>query len=177
MNLYVLRHGETKENIKGLINSRNRRALTKKGRKQAKQIGEKIKQLNIDLIICSPLRRTKQTYKQLGISNINVIYDERLMERNSKSMQYKPISLLDITKWYNVNEKLVYKNSEGYASILKRVKNLIDEIKEKHKEKNILFITHGDVCKAINTYLNNVNDSESINAFDQKNCELKVYKL
>ena len=60
MKLYVIRHGQTKQNKKDTINGINNNRLTLKGIKQAKQTGQRLRQKQIDLIICSPLKRTKQ---------------------------------------------------------------------------------------------------------------------
>ena len=147
-----------------------------KGRIEAKEASEIIKDIKIDLIICSPLRRTKQTCKIVNRNNVKVIYDDRLLERNSRSMQFKKISKLDIYEWYNY-DKEVYKNAEGFKKILERVKYFLDEIKEKYDDKSILIVTHGDVCKAIYAYLNNISDVKEIASFNQKNCEIKKYIL
>lgn len=177
MKLYVVRHGETIVNVKGLINARNIIGLNRKGKEQANAAAEKIKNENIDLIICSPLRRTKQTCKIMNKNKIKVIYDKRILERNSCSMQFRKIEQLDFNQWYDVNKTIVYKNSEGFKSILERVKCFIEEIKTKYLDKNILIVTHGDVCKAIYACMNDIRDSKDISLFKQGNCEIKKYKL
>ena len=44
-------------------------------------------------------------------------------------MQFKKIEKLDFEEWYNIEETKVYKNSEGFKSILDRVKNFLEEVK------------------------------------------------
>ena len=146
MNLYVLRHAETILNLKKLANGRNIIGINKNGVKQAKLASEKVKNLDINLIISSPLRRTKQTCKIVNKNKIKVIYDKRLLERDTGSMQFKDINKIDMTKWYDINKDIVYKNSEGFKSVLSRVTEFLKEIKEKYNDKNILLVTHGDVC-------------------------------
>ena len=169
MELYVIRHGQTIVNKLGLINSRNYIGLNKSGRIETKKASEEIEKINFDLIICSPLRRTKQTCKIINKNNVKVIYDERIIERDSRSMQFKLASILDINKWYDINKEIVYKNSEGFKSIMDRTKDILNELKEKYPNKTILLVTHGDVCKAINAYLNNITDAKTINSSEQKN--------
>lgn len=177
MELYVIRHGQTIVNKLGLINSRNYIGLNKSGRIETKKASEEIEKINFDLIICSPLRRTKQTCKIINKNNVKVIYDERIIERDSRSMQFKLASILDIDRWYDVNSDIVYKNSEGFKSIMDRTKELLDELKEKYLNKTILLVTHGDVCKAINAILNNIIDAKKINLSEQKNCEIRKYTI
>ena len=53
------------------------------GIKQAQEASKKIKNLNLDLIICSPLLRTRHTCDIINSNKIKVIYDDRIEERNS----------------------------------------------------------------------------------------------
>ena len=92
-------------------------------------------------------------------------------------MQFKSIEKIDFNEWYDINKMKVYKNSEGFKSILERIKSFLEEIKIKYPDKNILIVTHGDVCKAINAYLNNITDAKTINSLEHGNCEIKKYNL
>ncbi len=177
MELYVVRHGQTIVNVKGLINARNIIGINKTGKQEAKNAAEQMEKTKIDLIFCSPLRRTKQTCKIINKNKIEVLYDRRILERDSRSMQFEKIEKLDFEEWYNVEKIKVYKNSEGFKSILNRVKNFLEEVKIKYPDKSILIVTHGDVCKAIYAYLNNITDAKEISLFKQGNCEIKKYDL
>ena len=53
----------------------------------------------------------------------------------------------------------------------------LDELKEKYPDKAILLVTHGDVCKAIYAYFNNVTDANEINLCGQENCEIRKYVI
>lgn len=177
MKLYVIRHGQTIVNVKELVNAWNHIGLNKIGKTEARIASEDIKNLDIDLIFCSPLRRTTQTCKIINKNKIKVIIDKRIIERNSRSMQFKKITKIERAEWYDANKIMVYKNSEGFKSILERVGKFIDDIKETYPEKTILVVTHGDVCKAIYSYLNNINDAKKISLFKQKNCEIVKYDV
>ena len=177
MELYVVRHGQTIVNVKGLINARNIIGINNTGKQEAKNAAEQMEKTKIDLIICSPLRRTKQTCKIINKNKIKVLYDRRILERDSRSMQFEKIEKLDLEEWYNIQKTEVYKNSEGFKSILDRVKNFLEEVKIKYPDKAILIVTHGDVCKAIYAYLNNITDAKEISLFKQENCEIKKYDI
>lgn len=175
MELYVIRHGQTIVNVLELVNSRNCIGINIKGRVEARKAGELLKNIKIDLIFCSALRRTKQTCKIVNKNNVRVIYDDRLLEREAGSMHFKVAGKLDIYKWYDPNKNVIYKNTEGFKSILKRVEGILNEIKEKYSDKTILFVTHGDICKALNSYITNNFDIKSISEFEQGNCEIVKY--
>lgn len=174
MELYVIRHGEVDLNLKNLVNGVNNSCLNETGIKQATDKQEEVKKLNLDYIICSPLFRTRQTCNIINVNNIEVIYDNRLIERDSKSLDLTPASNLDFNIWYDHTKEVVYKDSEGFKSVCSRVYQFLDEMKEKYCDSNILLVTHGDVCKAIYTYFN--KDSwDYIKENEQKNCEIVKY--
>lgn len=177
MELYVVRHGQTIVNVKKLINARNIIGINSTGKKEAEVAAKQIEKEKIDLIICSPLRRTRQTCSIINKNKLKVIYDKRVLERDSGSMQFEKIEKLDFNEWYDINKMKVYKNSEGFKSILERVKSFLEEIKTKYPDKNILVVTHGDVCKAIYAYLNNISSAKEISSFSQGNCEIKKYSI
>lgn len=177
MKLYVIRHGQTKQNKKDVINGINNNRLTLKGIKQAKQAGQRLRQKQIDLIICSPLKRTKQTLRILNLKNIPVIYNKALVERNSNSKMNTPIKNLDKNIWYDITKDIVYKDSEGFKSIIERTKQLLNNLKQEYKNQNILLVTHGDVSRAINAIQNNLTDPKEISSYDPDNCEIQIFNI
>lgn len=78
MKIYIVRHGQTKCNVENKYNCRLDEDINEMGIEEAKQAREKVKKLNIDLIICSPMKRTKHTCEIINANNIPVIYDDRL---------------------------------------------------------------------------------------------------
>lgn len=177
MKVYVVRHGQTIVNVKELINARNIIGINREGKKQAGIAAKQMEKIKIDLIFCSPLRRTKQTCKIINKNKLRVIYDKRLLERDSRSMQFKDAKKLDLEEWYDVNKTTVYKNSEGFKNIIERVKNFLEEMQSKYPDKSILLVTHGDVCKAIYAYINNITDAKEIDLSEQGNCEIREYDI
>lgn len=158
MKLYIVRHGQTEANVNHLFNGRNQRDLTDFGVKQAETLANKLKNLNIDLIFCSPLKRTIHTANILNVDNLEIITDDRLIERDFGSFTLKSVDLIkDKSKLYNLEENVI-KEVEAYKSIYDRVSNFIEEIKKNYYNKNILVVTHGDIVVAFQEYLNQKSD-------------------
>ena len=61
MKIYVIRHGQTNWNVEEIIQGKKDIELNEVGIRQAYEVKEKLNMLNIDLIMCSPLKRTKKT--------------------------------------------------------------------------------------------------------------------
>lgn len=54
--VYVTRHGETEWNVEKRMQGRKNSALTENGMLQAKQLGDRMKDLSIDAIYSSPVK-------------------------------------------------------------------------------------------------------------------------
>ena len=79
---YIFRHGQSTYNLNGRIQGQtNDSVLTDLGKEQAASIGERLKDKNIEIIICSPLLRALQT-AELANKNINkeIVKDENFTE-------------------------------------------------------------------------------------------------
>lgn len=64
-----------------------------------------------------------------------------------------------------------------YRDLFKRIKNFLDEIKEKYKDKNILLVTHGGVARAIYFYFNELPKDGMIQEFGSSNCGIAEYEM
>lgn len=177
MQLYVIRHGQTNVNLKNLINARNIIGLNNTGKEEAKAAGEELRNIDIDLIYCSPLKRTRQTCRLANVNNVDVIYDKRLLERDAKGKQFEKVEKIDFDLWYDINKNVIYRNTEGFKSIYERIEKFLEEIKQKHVNESILLVTHGDVCKAINAYVNKLSTPGEISSLEQGNCEIRKYEI
>src|SRR5690625_4520736 len=80
--IYLVRHGETDWNIKGIIQGQTNIPLNKTGEIQARECGEYFKNKPVDAIISSPLMRAKKTTQLINQTlNLPIIYEDRLKER------------------------------------------------------------------------------------------------
>ena len=172
MNLYVVRHGQTEANVNHLFNGRNERDLTEFGIEQAKLLAYKMEGVPIDLLFCSPLKRAIHTASILNINNVEIIIDDRLIERDYGIFTLKSVDLIKDrrNKLYDLDNNEI-KEIESYKSIYDRAKSFIDEIKEKYADKNILVVSHGDVVVAIQEYINKKEETYP------KTCELMEYNI
>ena len=95
MRVYIIRHGEVPHNALQQYNNENE-DLTKKGIKQAEELRERIKTIDYDIVICSPLIRAKHTAKIINVKEKEILIDNRLEERNPGSLSGQS---LDVTNW------------------------------------------------------------------------------
>jgi len=176
MKIFSARHGETEWNRLNKICGRTDIPLTEKGIAQAEAMAEKIKNQEIHLIFASPMIRAVQTAQAAAKAcGVEIIIDERLIEQDYgiyEGMDRRSEAFLDNKR----NFAYRYPGGESMMQVAARVYSFIDEIKEKYKDKNILLVSHGGVCRVINTYFCDVTNEEYFN-FCQPNAEAIEYEL
>ena len=151
--LYFIRHGQTDYNLNKKLAGRVNIPLNEKGQLQAKEIASSIKDTNIDIIFCSPLIRAKQTCSIVNESkNIEVIIEDKLVERDFGKYEGKNYSKIDGEKCWNYFDNTYDKKIESLKDVFGRVYNFLDMIKREHKDKSVLIVAHNDIGRAIHCY-------------------------
>lgn len=178
MKLYVIRHGLTNCNRENKYNCRYDEDINEIGVEQAIEASENVKKLDIDLIICSPMKRTRHTMELVNVKNIPVIYDERLIERDGGKLTQTVLDDYYFTEYYNYYSTKIIEGLETLPELFNRVHSFLDEIKMKYNNKNILLVTHGAVARAIQFYFEKMpEDGMLLKVSGQKNCEIKEYEM
>lgn len=167
-NYFVMRHGGAESNLTNTISSRVEDVdhLTEEGKKQVLDSVKNLENKKIDLIICSPFMRTKETAeiikKELGLDDKSLIEDIRIGELSA--------GVLDGKTWNNLWEVreqgngYLYKpeGGESHKELKQRVTGFIYDIEEKYKNKNILFVTHEGPIRVLLAGVKGLNDLETI---------------
>lgn len=174
MKVYIVRHGEVPHNALKQYNNQNE-DLTKKGIKQAEELREKIKTINYDIVICSPLVRAKHTAKIINVKEKEIIIDNRLEERNTGNLSGQPLEVTNREEYWNYNTTIKYGTSENIKLFFDRVYNFLDELKTKNYE-SVLIVAHSGVSKAFYGYFEGIENGFFLNK-GLKNCEIKEYQL
>lgn len=177
MKLYITRHGQTDGNVNKIMDGIRDIDLNNNGIEQAKLTRDELKDIKFDLIISSPLTRTKHTMEIININNYQVLYDDRIKERDCGEFTGLTFDSLDRDLYWNYNDKTIYEKAESLKELFKRVYNFLDEIKEKYKDKTILLVTHEGITKVINCYFNGIPEDGNLQNLGLKNCEVKIYDL
>lgn len=174
MKVYIVRHGETIYNALNQY-SDEKIDLNEKGILQAQELREKIKEINYDVIIASPLIRTQHTAKIINIAKKEIIIDERLKERNTGDLAGKPYTVTNREEYWNYNSTIQYGTSENIKDFFRRVYDFLDELKKKDYSR-VLVVAHSGVSKAFSAYFEGMQDGKFLNR-GLKNCKIKEYEL
>ena len=169
--IIFLRHAQAENNTKRILAGRTEGvSLTKTGIQQAERISEYLKPLDISAIYSSPIGRAKHTAEIVTKNSaIDVELDERLTEidmgkftrMNYDDMfaKYGNIFL----KFYENDPVIAEHEVETFPSVQKRILDMVDHVIKKHKNENVILVTHMDPIKSM---LANVMDLKPKTLFE-----------
>lgn len=174
MKLYIVRHGEVPHNALKQYNNENE-DLNENGIRQANELKDKIKNINYDIIISSPLLRAKHTAQIINVNNKKILINDNLKERDSGDLSGKPITVTNRDEYWNYNTTISYGTSENIRDFFMRVYNFLDDLKKEDYE-SVLIVAHSGVSKAFSGYFEGIKDGMFLDR-GLKNCEIKEYKI
>lgn len=169
-NYYIMRHGQSLHNTKLKMSTRDhggKSHLTELGKTEAEKTAKTLIDKKIDLVIVSPFARTVETFeivnKVLNIPKENIIYDERVAEINAGDFDGKT---LDEYHSFFANDKEYFTktppNGENFTDIRKRCGNILYELDNKYKGKNILIVSHDTTSWLLDAVARMVSTKELI---------------
>ena len=184
--IIFMRHGQANNNVKKLLVGRNLEShLTDLGREQVKHAAGILSTIDIHKIYSSPVIRTVETAEIVSnIVNVPFDTDERLFEIElGKLVGMYYDDLLNthgdlFVKFYNDNDddnSLLEFEVESFGAVKKRVSELLKEITTKHKNENVLLVSHLDPIKAAISLIMNLKPS-SVYSIQVPNASLNIFK-
>lgn len=179
MKIYFVRHGRTDWNNQRKVQGVTDIQLNEVGLNQAEETKSKISNIDIDLIICSPLTRAKQTAEIINQNrNIEIIYDDRIMERNYGKLEGLSIYDVDFNGFWDYYKNIECEDMETIHKVFDRIYSFLDDIISKYHNKNILLVAHAGIGMAVDCYFSkNIPKGSLIDAGLQlKNCEVREYE-
>lgn len=148
MKIQLIRHAESVYNQKRLLQGQLDCDLSEKGIQETKEKAQNFPK-DFEICFCSPLKRTKQTAEIL-VPNLDVIYDERIIERGLGDWEGTPNT---DEKQFLMHNKIVPPNGETFEDFDHRILSFLDMLKHNYQDKKILVITHAGVINAIHRTL------------------------
>lgn len=177
MEVLLTRHGQTEWNVLGKVQGRADIELNEKGIRQAEETGKVLKKEKIDLIICSPLKRAKQTAEIICKDrNIPIIYDEDVIERDFGEFEGINKKEFDFEGYWSYKQNNKYEKAENIKDFFDRVYSFLDKIKEEYKVKRILIVAHGGISIPVNCYFNGIPEDDNLLNLVLGNCEVAKYQ-
>jgi len=155
--IIFLRHGQAENNTKKILAGRSPDVnLTETGIEQAEDAGRMLKSLNIAAIYSSPIDRAIQTADIVcNHCNLEYVTDDRLIELDMGKFTKMPYDQIFakhgnvFLKFYEGNDEVSENGVETFAKVQKRIFEMVDFVINKHKNENVVLVTHMDPIKAM----------------------------
>lgn len=186
--LVLVRHGTSEWNAKGLWTGWTDIDLTEKGREEAKQAGEAIKDIHFDVAFTSNLIRAHHTLdeilKVIGQTNIPTYKSHALDEKSYGDLAGK--NKWEVKEKYGEDQWMKWRrawnepipNGETLKMVYERVVPYYKEtiLPYLKKGENVIVSAHGNSLRALVKYLENISD-EQIEKLEFGLGEVYVYQI
>ena len=140
--IFLVRHGETFDNARQIMQGQTQGELNEKGREQAQQVAERLANEPIDAVVASDLHRAIQTAEIIAAPHgLPVRTTELLRERDWGGFTGRFIPDLRGETWPD--------DIESEDALLKRARSFIIYITTTYPGKRVVAVGHGIVNKAI----------------------------
>ena len=176
MKLYISRHGQTPWNVEDLICGRTDVPLTEVGQQQALRLAESALDKGIDVILCSPMLRARQTAQAVSDAiGVPIQIDERLIEMDFGTFEGTS-RFGEEFQWIRAQMSTRFPGGESGFDVAYRVYSLLYEIKEKYADKTVLLVCHNCVSRAVRSFFMNLSTEEYGN-YQAPNAQLVEYDM
>lgn len=165
INLLLARHGETLENQRHVLQGQMPGTLSPLGIHQAEQLALRLKEEQIDVIVCSDLARSYDTAMIVAKSREMKPYPTPLLREMDWGI-YTGETLEDVD-WYNLPSSV-----ESVEDLYHRAGELVNFLRVKYAGKRILAVGHGAFNRAVVTWLENRRPYDMVEMPIMKNTEI-----
>lgn len=153
--LYLVRHGEAKSNVLGLLTSypeKTPRSLTERGVEQIAQTAERLKGEGIAALIASPLTRTQESAEIIsGVLGLPILTDIRLRETDFGA--YNNLSIDDFFHKYPNDAAREATDGtdgvEGFSDLRTRLQSFLHDVLDHYAGQSVVLVGHSDSLVAL----------------------------
>jgi probable phosphoglycerate mutase len=140
--IFLVRHGETVDNARQIMQGQTQGELNEKGREQARQVAERLAEEQVDAVVASDLHRAIQTAEYIAAQHgLSVTTTPLLRERDWGSFTGCFIPDLKGRIWPD--------DIESEEDLLLRARSFLLYILATYPEKRVVAVGHGIMNKAI----------------------------
>jgi len=140
--LFLVRHGETVDNARQIMQGQTQGSLNERGREQAEQVARRLADEPIDAIVASDLRRAIQTAEIIAAPHgLPVRTTPLLRERDWGSFTGRFIPDLKGEVWPD--------DIESEQALLQRAADFLQQITTTYPGKRVVAVGHGIMNKAL----------------------------
>jgi len=179
--LIFIRHAEAEGNYTRVFQGWTDGELTEKGHKQAEKLAQRIKDIDIDVLYSSTLKRATQTAEYIAeVKGLPIIRTDKLKEINGGDWEGERWEILP-KRWPDEYETWECKphihkmpNGESMEEFQLRLINEVKYIVNNNRGKNVCIVTHGTAIKALQCFFRSCKLEEMLRIPWQDNTSVTI---
>lgn len=164
---YLVRHGETEDNVNQIMQGQTDGRLTERGREQARQVARRMEHVPIDAFYSSDLQRAIDTCRIIAEPHQKPVSTTPLLrERDWGGFTGLFIPDLKDKDWPS--------DIETIGQMKERARRFLELIRKRHAGQTVLAVGHGIMNKAIQSYYHGkpMNEIEKMTNGEVRTLEL-----
>ena len=171
MKLILVRHGETLENQKGILQGQMQGTLSPAGKKQAQQVAQRLKGEKIDVIYSSDLARAVETADAIAR------FHPKARVHLVKELRETDLGTLTGASKHTVDWERLPPDVESREALWKRASEFLRKVYDKHPSDTVVFVGHSGINRALTAVLLN-KSSKEINSIErQQNASVSIFEI
>jgi broad specificity phosphatase PhoE len=156
MLIFLVRHAESTWNRQKKIQGQKDPGLSTYGRREAKLLAKRFKELSFDAVYSSPLKRAMETATAILGKKAKITVEDDLREISLGKWEGKTLGGIrkqygeSFDRWAVRPDLVPIPGGEDFKEFVKRVKRALKKIEKNNPKGNVLIVGHGGV---ISTYV------------------------
>lgn len=157
--LYLARHGETRENVEGIVQGHSYGRLTRNGHEQAAALAHRFANTDFAAVYSSDLERARNTTQHIiqYHPETPVTYTDALREKHGGIYEGEPLQqLLNAETRSDTGFKyFAPPRGESFHDVERRATAFYNTVRSQHNGDPVLFVSHGGT---INVLIHHLQD-------------------
>lgn len=157
MKLILVRHGETEENIKGIVQGQSDGHLNEKGKEQSRKVAYRLKEEKIDSAYISDLKRAKDTAQEIlrfhPSTEVHFVKELREVNAGVLTGVVKGAWNDDYKKYQGPFAQIKPEGGESFLELQDRAVKFYQKIINQDWGKTVLFVSHGGIISCLFLFL------------------------
>jgi broad specificity phosphatase PhoE len=178
--IYLVRHGQTDDNIQNKMQGWKDTPLNDFGRSQARKLIDFFKDESIQVIYASDLSRAYETARIIAEPlELNVFLDKQLREMYLGSWEGRSWQEIEAEFAYffgkpeNEKNALSIHEGESYIEFQKRCHKSFERLTQRHETFDMIIVTHSGYIREVIAYILKLNQQQK-DAIPILNCSVSV---
>ena len=168
--VYLVRHGQTEENLQRIFQGHLPGVLTEEGRRQALGLRARLNDLSIDAIVSSDLQRVVDTVN-LALPGTSLPWERTRLLREIDWGSWTGVKIA------SVDTTCLPADAESKEMLYERAGRFVEYLRQHYEGRTVLVVAHGLVNRSIQAQCEGVGVEHLYDVPHMKNAEVRKFVL